>query len=102
MIKKLPYIKSIYFDWNIVPIEIKEKYPFNLPLLRKKLKLQLHENVTFIIGENGQGKSTLIEAIANKLGLSSQGGTKNFNLKSNQSNILSEYLELEKKLILPK
>lgn len=31
----------------------------------------------FIMGENGLGKSTIIEAIAVSLGLSAEGGTRN-------------------------
>lgn len=37
-------------------------YPFNLPLVRA-LDLQFSSPVTFFVGENGTGKSTVIEAI---------------------------------------
>jgi predicted ATPase len=39
-------------------------YPFNLPAFQNIDILNFHKNVTFIIGENGTGKSTLIEALA--------------------------------------
>jgi predicted ATPase len=42
--------------------------------------LQFHPDVTFLVGENGTGKSTLIESIALAMGFSSEGGTRNFNL----------------------
>ena len=40
------------------------EYPFNLPVVRNLETLLLHRNVTFIVGENGTGKSTLLEAVA--------------------------------------
>jgi predicted ATPase len=41
-----------------------DKYPYNIPAIRQMGMLELHEDVTFFVGENGSGKSTLIEAIA--------------------------------------
>jgi len=38
----------------------------------------LHPNVTFLIGENGTRKSTLLEAIAVEYGFNPEGGSKNF------------------------
>jgi len=38
-------------------------YPFNVPCLRD-LDLSFQQPVTFFVGENGTGKSTLIEALA--------------------------------------
>ena len=42
------------------------KYPFNLDLFRQTKRLAFTTPITFFIGENGTGKSTLLEAIANK------------------------------------
>lgn len=39
--------------------------------------------VTFFVGENGTGKSTLIEAIAVAFGFNPEGGTKNFSFNTN-------------------
>ena len=39
-------------------------YPFSLPVVRNLDRLKLESNVTFLVGENGTGKSTLLEAIA--------------------------------------
>ncbi|MFC1867570.1 AAA family ATPase [Thermodesulfobacteriota bacterium] len=47
----------------------KEYYPFNLNLFQKTGDIQFCSPVTFFIGENGTGKSTLIEAIALKCGI---------------------------------
>jgi len=40
------------------------RYPFNLPLLRAMGSLPFDNAVTFLVGENGTGKSTLLEALA--------------------------------------
>jgi len=45
------------------------KYPFSLPVVRHLRTLRFHPKVTFIIGENATGKSTLVEAIAVSCGL---------------------------------
>ena len=39
-------------------------YPFSLAAIRHLHSLELHPEVTFLIGENGTGRSTLLEAIA--------------------------------------
>jgi predicted ATPase len=57
-----------------------EDYPFCLPAVRSLQTLELHPNITFLVGENGSGKSTLLEAIAVSLGFNPEGGTKNFSL----------------------
>ena len=42
----------------------KEHYPFNLPLFRKTKQVIFDSPVTLFVGENGTGKSTLLEALA--------------------------------------
>jgi predicted ATPase len=44
--------------------------------------LQLDPGVTLLVGENGSGKSTIVEAIAMAYGLSPEGGTRNAHLSS--------------------
>lgn len=39
-------------------------YPFSLPIFRHTKQLTFETPVTFFVGENGTGKSTLLEAIA--------------------------------------
>jgi predicted ATPase len=53
-----------------------EAYPFNLPLFHA-LDLEFTAPVTFFVGENGTGKSTLIEAIAALSRLPVSGGSRN-------------------------
>jgi predicted ATPase len=53
----------------LVRLQLKEgaadggEYPFSLPLIRC-LDIEFTSPVTFFVGENGTGKSTVIEAIA--------------------------------------
>lgn len=41
--------------------------------------------MTFIVGENGMGKSTLLEAIAVKAGFNAEGGSKNFRFATRET-----------------
>lgn len=54
-----------------------EEYPFDIATIRKLDVLDFHPDVTFLVGENGTGKSTLVEAIALAIGFGPEGGTKN-------------------------
>ncbi len=47
--------------------------------------LDLHAPVTFLVGENGTGKSTLLEAVAVAWGFNPEGGTVNFNFSTRNS-----------------
>lgn len=68
-------------------------FPFTLPAIRSLERLQLHPNVTFLVGENGSGKSTLLEAIAVGMGFNAEGGSRNFNFATRESHsVLHEHL----------
>lgn len=74
---KAPYLKRILLepervaDW--------EKYPWSLPLFRgKAFELEFTTPITIIVGENGTGKSTLLEAIGALAGYDEAGGGKGY------------------------
>lgn len=73
-------------------------YPFTLPVvaaLRSAGRLRLDPRVTFLTGDNGTGKSTLIEAIAVAAGFNPEGGTVNFRFSTRSSeSALGRYLRL--------
>jgi predicted ATPase len=50
-----------------------DAYPFNLPFA-KRFRLEFSSPITFLVGENGSGKSTIIEAIADLCRLPVTGG----------------------------
>jgi predicted ATPase len=73
------------------------QYPFSLDAVRSLSTLELHPKVTFIVGENGTGKSTILEAIATSYGFNPEGGTKNFNFSTISTHSdLYKYLKLVK------
>jgi len=78
--------------------EIKDfdKYPFSVEAVKNFTELNFKSKVTFLIGENGIGKSTFIEALAVSLGLPAEGGSENFRYKTkNTTSNLSDYLNVD-------
>ena len=61
------------------------RYPFCIPALRNLQTLKLNAKVTFFIGENGTGKSTLLEAIAIVEGFNPEGGSRGFSFATRES-----------------
>lgn len=53
-----------------------EQWPYTIPCVREILDrgLTLERPVTFFVGENGSGKSTVVEAIAEAYGVNPRGG----------------------------
>ena len=71
------------------------RYPFHLPVVATFERLVLERPVTFLIGENGSGKSTMLEAIAIALGFNAEGGSRNFRFGTRPSHSeLHRYLQL--------
>ncbi len=91
------YISSILFDNNLD----ENSYLNNLPIIKflsQEKQLSFSSNVTFFVGENGTGKSTLLEAIAVAYGFNAEGGTKNFNFSTNKTHSeLWEHITLTKR-----
>lgn len=95
------YLKSI--ELKRENVKSFSNYPFSLPAIKSLSNLQLHPKVTFIVGENGSGKSTILEAIATAYGFNAEGGTKNFNFSSNDTHSeLQNYIKLIKGVKRPR
>ncbi|MGI6093606.1 MAG: AAA family ATPase [Veillonellaceae bacterium] len=79
------------------------QHPFSIPVIRNLDYLDFDSRVTFILGENGTGKSTLLEAIAIAWGFNPEGGTKNFTFSTRNSHSeLHEYIRLIRGVKKPK
>ncbi len=70
-----PFLKHLSFlEERVTP----DEFPFSIPAFRNgKLELEFERPVTIIVGENGTGKSTLLEGIAAQCGFNLSGGNRN-------------------------
>jgi predicted ATPase len=71
-----PYLKRLWLEAGRVAD--RDSYPFCLPFLRDGLDLVFDRAITIIVGENGTGKSTLLEGIAALAGYDEAGGGKGY------------------------
>ena len=92
--------KELYIRQISIPGDIPaDNYVAHIPVVRHLMcnTLELHKPVTILVGENGIGKSTLIEALAVTMRFNAEGGTKNFNFATHESHSsLHEYLHVIK------
>lgn len=78
------FLKDVIFTKPLA----EDSYLCGIPAVRhlmKTGKLSLPNAVTFFVGENGTGKSTLLEAIAISAGFNPEGGTRNFSFSTSNS-----------------
>jgi predicted ATPase len=89
-----PYLRSVTLDprAEIDPAA----YPFTIPAVRGMGLLVPHPDVTFFVGENGTGKSTVLEAIAVALGLPAEGGSRNVHRAQQEASPLHRALRVVK------
>ncbi len=99
--KPFPYLQSVRVRDDAK--QDADTYPFSLAPVQQIERIKFHENVTFLVGENGSGKSTILEALALASGFGVEGGTKNVQLNSGDhvSN-LSDSLRLAGGLTKPR
>ncbi len=69
------FIRSLQIDWSNIG---SDSYLQDIPALRQIQTLEFQKNITIFAGENGTGKSTLLEAIATAYGFNPEGGTLNY------------------------
>jgi len=91
-----PFLKSVSLrrEW----VESFETYPYSIPAIKHLTTLTLHPRVTFFVGENGTGKSTLLEAIAVAEGFNPEGGSRHamFSTRPTHDESLPRKLQLGK------
>jgi predicted ATPase len=78
MLKKIKLLRERIEDWK--------SYPFSVPAISNLDELVLRSRICFFAGENGTGKSTLLEAIAVHYGFGREGGTRSFSNNTTESN----------------
>jgi predicted ATPase len=76
-------IQAVRLERDTVPSF--ERYPFSIPAVRQLDTLELDAKATFLIGENGAGKSSLIEAIAIAAGFNPEGGSRQLRFTARHS-----------------
>ena len=59
-------------------VESFDVFPYCIPAIRSLHTLALSPALTVFVGENGTGKSTILEAIARLAGLNPEGGSRSF------------------------
>ncbi|TQR15297.1 AAA family ATPase [Psychrobacillus soli] len=62
---------------SILKSGLENQYPFTIPTIKNLTELELTSSVTFLVGENGTGKSTLLEGIADNCEFNMAGGSRN-------------------------
>lgn len=88
------YLKSVTFNSDNFPA--RDVYPFNIPVFQSTPRVELASAVTILVGQNGSGKSALMDAIARKSGLLPWGGNKMHRSHNNPfESQLANYISLD-------
>jgi predicted ATPase len=70
---RAPFLERIH----TIPEKLEpERYPFTIRAFAGGIDLPVRSAVTFFLGENGTGKSTLLEAVAECCGFPAEGGNR--------------------------
>jgi predicted ATPase len=78
MLKKITLLRERVEDWTV--------YPFSVPTIASLPEINLTSRIVFFTGENGTGKSTLLEAIATHYGFGPEGGNRNLQHDTTEHN----------------
>lgn len=97
-----PYLQRVTANYG--PDAALDAHPFGIPAVRELESIEFHPDVTFFVGENGSGKSTILEAIALALGFGIEGGTINNRLlnTAREGSLLADHIRLSRGVRRPK
>lgn len=76
------FIQRVSICWEHID---ERSYLRDIDALRGLEHIEFNKPVTFFVGENGTGKSTMLEAIAVAMGFNPEGGSKNYNFSTYDS-----------------
>lgn len=79
---KAPFLKRMTLP---TPPEDAPGYAFKIPLFADGFEAKFERPITVLVGENGSGKSTMLEALAIKLGLNPEGGSRNIQFATRET-----------------
>ena len=80
--KKDLFVKELKIDWDAIA---PGSYLRSIKTIAGINRLAFHPPITFFVGENGTGKSTLLEAMAVAYGFNPEGGTVNYSFSTYDS-----------------
>ena len=93
-------IQGVSIDWNKVD---GGSYLREIEALNGIDYLSFNKKITIFVGENGSGKSTMLEAIAVNYGFNPEGGTKNYSFSTYDSHSeLCDAIKLSRGIRKPK
>jgi predicted ATPase len=73
-------------------------WPFTIPAVRALADgdgMNLDHDVVLLCGDNGSGKSTIVEAVAHACGLNAEGGSRNFAFSTRETDLpLTEHVRV--------
>lgn len=91
------YISEVIFEGGLTPTSYLNALPV-IKFLNQAERLAFSSPVTFFVGENGTGKSTLLEAIAVSYGFNAEGGSRNLNFSTKKTHSeLCDHIRLSKR-----
>jgi predicted ATPase len=85
------FIRKVNFDFSTLP---PTSYLNTLPYLDQD-SISFSKSIIFLTGENGVGKSTLLESLAYHFNINREGGSNNFILDKTNFSPLFEYISIE-------
>jgi predicted ATPase len=70
------FVRRVSVEQALISDTARDQWPFTVPCVATIARdgLEFTRPVTFLVGENGSGKSTVVEAIAEAAGLDARGG----------------------------
>lgn len=94
------FVRSAEILWNEVPDA--DAYPFDIPAIASLRKLRFDKGITFFCGENGTGKSTLLEAVGIAFGFNPEGGSRNYTFSTRPTHSqLHDFIRLDRSIYRP-